>query len=163
MTTETSKRTWLIAIVGVLLIAFGMMFAGTALASVQSKGGEPNGEPLVCVGQHYSLKGSSGIGKDETPVFPADYWQANTKQEPHKSNNVTWIGTVGMGLHYTSAGSSGKRDWFYYSEVCETPPPSPTPTEPTPTETPSETRTRPPGAQPRGHATATPSETATPS
>lgn len=70
-------------------------------------------------GQHYSLKGNSGIGKDETPVFPADYWQANTAQEPHSSDNVTWVGTPGQGLHYTSHGSEGLRDWFYFQAPVE--------------------------------------------
>lgn len=68
-------------------------------------------------GQHYSLKGNSGIGKDEVPAFPADYWQANTEQEPHDNgagNPVTWVGTEGSGLHYASHGSEGLRDWFYY-------------------------------------------------
>lgn len=65
--------------------------------------------------QHYSLKGNSGIGKDETPVFPADYWQPNTHKEPHGSDNVTWVSKVGVGLHYTSHNSEGKRDWFYFS------------------------------------------------
>ena len=78
------------------------------------------GETIVVVdfeGQHYSLKGNSGIEKDEVPVFPADYWQANTTQEPHDNgagDPVTWLGTPGSGLHYASHGSSGKRDWFYY-------------------------------------------------
>lgn len=68
-------------------------------------------------GQHYSLKGNSGIGKDDTPLPPGpgvDYWQANTTQEPHGSDNITWLGSVGSGLHYASHGSSGNRDWFYY-------------------------------------------------
>lgn len=70
-------------------------------------------------GQHYSLKGNSGIGKDETPVWPADYWQANTEQEPHDNgagNPVTWVETEGSGLHFASHGPEGEglRDWFYY-------------------------------------------------
>lgn len=68
-------------------------------------------------GQHYSLKGNSGIGKDETPVFPAEYWQANTEQEPHDNgagSPVTWLDQVGSGLHYASHGSEGLRDWFYF-------------------------------------------------
>lgn len=65
--------------------------------------------------QHYSLKGNSGIGKDEVPVFPADYWQANTHQEPHGSDNVTWLNADHTGLHYTSHGSEGLRDWFYFA------------------------------------------------
>lgn len=74
--------------------------------------------------QHYSLKGNSGIEKDEVPVFPADYWQANTSQEPHLNNpNVTWVDEVGSGLHYTSHDNNGygegKRDWFYYQLAVE--------------------------------------------
>jgi hypothetical protein len=70
--------------------------------------------------QHYSLKGNSGIDTDETPVFPADYWQANTTQEPagHYNSADQPDGSSydegESGLHYTSAGSSGKRDWFYF-------------------------------------------------
>lgn len=72
--------------------------------------------------QHYSLKGNSGIEKDEVPVFPADYWQANTKKEPHYQGNATPASNVDgsdyvdgqSGLHYTSNESNGKRDWFYF-------------------------------------------------
>lgn len=72
--------------------------------------------------QHYSLKGNSGIGKDEVPVFPADYWQANTTQEPHYAGNGLPASNVNgsdyvegdEGLHYASAGTSGLRDWFYF-------------------------------------------------
>lgn len=64
--------------------------------------------------QHYSLKGNSGIGKYDVPVFPAPYWQANAKHEPHKSGNVTWLNADHTGLHYTSHGSKGNRDWFYF-------------------------------------------------
>lgn len=77
---------------------------------------------VVTEAQHYSLKGSSGIGKDDTPLPPsqADYWQANTHQEPHGSDNITWLGSVGSGLHYASNGSSGNRDWFFFApEVTE--------------------------------------------
>lgn len=63
-------------------------------------------------GQHYSLKGNSGIGKHDIPVWPAWYWQANTHQEPHGTNSATWPNGQ-PGLHYTSGGQ-GKRDWFYY-------------------------------------------------
>lgn len=85
-------------------------------------------EVVVTKAQHYSLKGNSGIGKDEVPVFPADYWQANTKKEPHYQGNATPAqnpdGTPYVdgesGLHYTSNESSGKRDWFYFQpEVTE--------------------------------------------
>lgn len=65
--------------------------------------------------QHYSLKGNSEIGKYDVPVFPADYWQANAKKEPHLNNpNITWIEGYGHGLHYASHGSKGNRDWFYF-------------------------------------------------
>lgn len=82
---------------------------------------EPYDETVIDVpakpGQHYSLKGYSDIGKDEVPVWPADYWQANTEQEPHDNgagNPVTWLDVEGSGLHYASHGSQGNRDWFYY-------------------------------------------------
>lgn len=61
-------------------------------------------------GQHYSLKGNSGIGKNDTPVFPAWYWQANTHHEPHQHAIYPVEGST---LHYTSTGN-GKRDWFYF-------------------------------------------------
>jgi LPXTG-motif cell wall-anchored protein len=70
--------------------------------------------------QHYSLKGNSGIGKDEVPVFPADYWQANSEQEPpgHYNSAQKPDGSLyqegDSGLHYTSHGSEGLRDWFYF-------------------------------------------------
>jgi LPXTG-motif cell wall-anchored protein len=72
--------------------------------------------------QHYSLKGNSGIGKDEIPVFPADYWQANAPLEPHyqghglPASNVDGSDYIEgqSGLHYTSQGSEGLRDWFYF-------------------------------------------------
>ena len=65
-------------------------------------------------GKHYALKGSSGIGKDETPLPPgqADYWQVNTHQEPHAFGVYPIPGST---LHYVSAGSSGNRDWFYFT------------------------------------------------
>ncbi len=79
------------------------------------------GTPAVA-GQHYSLKGNSGLDKDEVPVFPADYWQANTTQEPHDNGAgqpVTWypVDPATSGLHFASHGPSGegKRDWFYYT------------------------------------------------
>ena len=58
-----------------------------------------------CEAQHFSLTGGGT-------------WQANTSQEPHGSENVTWLGTVGEGLHYTSAGSSGNFDWFFFFPGC---------------------------------------------
>lgn len=140
-----------------------------------------------CQNQHYSLKGNSGLNEDQVPVFPADYWQANTEQEPHKNNpNITWVEAEGVGLHYASHNSEGKRDWFYY-HVCPTPTPDPTtptpdPTEPTdepttptptpttpsptpttespsPTDSPSPTQTSP---DPTGTPTTTSSPTDTP-
>lgn len=65
-------------------------------------------------GQHYSYTGGPVEG-NPTTVPPGDDWQANTHQEPHKNNpNVTWVDEVGVGLHYTSHGSSGNADYFYY-------------------------------------------------
>jgi hypothetical protein len=64
----------------------------------------PPAPPVVegCEAQHFSLTGNGD-------------WQANTHQEPHLNNpNVTWLGTVGEGLHYTSHGSSGNFDWFFF-------------------------------------------------
>lgn len=77
--------------------------------------------------QHYSLKGNSGIGTDEVPVFPADYWQANTHLEPHyQGNGVPTQKPDGSpyvegdsGLHYASNESSGKRDWFYFQPAVD--------------------------------------------
>jgi hypothetical protein len=76
-------------------------------------------------GQHYSLKGNSGIGQADVPPTPADdpdIWQANTAQEPHYAGGATPAQNVDgsdyvegdSGLHYTSHGSSGLRDWFYF-------------------------------------------------
>ena len=75
--------------------------------------------------QHYSLKGNSGIDKDEVPPTPSenpDIWQANTHLEPHYQGNGLPASNVDgsdyvegdSGLHYTSNESSGKRDWFYF-------------------------------------------------
>jgi pyruvate/2-oxoglutarate dehydrogenase complex dihydrolipoamide acyltransferase (E2) component len=144
--------------------AVALLVGGVAGLSAAHGGGddEPN-----C--QHYSLKGNSGIGKDETPVWPADYWQANTKQEPHLAGNgqpATWVGVEGVGLHYTSNESSGKRDWFYYACVVSEPSPTPSqstttpaaPTPPasqTPTPTPSQSTTPPAGPTPPASQTPT--------
>jgi hypothetical protein len=75
---------------------------------------------------HYSLKGNSQNGQAEVPVTPSEdptIWQANTKNgEPHyKGKGVpatddddTDYVKGESGLHYTSHGSSGLRDWFYF-------------------------------------------------
>ena len=72
-------------------------------------------------GQHYSLKGSSGIEGDAVPPAPdvkPEIWQANTAQEPHlggnDGKNVTWypVDPATAGLHYTS--QQGNRNWFYF-------------------------------------------------
>jgi len=81
MKQESRTRTWQVAIVGAVMLLIATI-VGVATANAGQNDNAGRAEP-VCVGQHYSLKGNSGIGKDETPVFPADYWQANTKQEPH--------------------------------------------------------------------------------
>jgi LPXTG-motif cell wall-anchored protein len=89
---------------------------------------EVAGEGTVTELRHYSLKGNSGIGKNDVPVFPADYWQANAKKEPHYQGKATPAqkpdGTPYVdgeaGLHYVSHGSAGKRDWFYL-EIVEVP------------------------------------------
>jgi hypothetical protein len=74
-------------------------------------------------GQHYSLKGNSGIGADEVPPTPADnpdIWQANTAEEPAGHYNSTQQADGSSyvagesGLHYASHGSDGLRDWFFY-------------------------------------------------
>jgi hypothetical protein len=71
-------------------------------------------EEVVTPGQHYSYTGGPIEGQPSLP--PSDEWQANTSQEPHLNNpNVTWVGTPGTGLHFTSHGSSGRADWFYYA------------------------------------------------
>ena len=78
--------------------------------------------------QHYSLKGSSKLEKDEVPPTPAaapDLWQANTEHEPNGHYNATTDddGTSYVagesGLHYASHGSKGKRDWFYFQPAVE--------------------------------------------
>jgi LPXTG-motif cell wall-anchored protein len=70
-------------------------------------------EPIE--GQHYSYTGGPIEGQPLPPSEDPDSWQANTHQEPHINNpNVTWVDEVGVGLHYTSHGSSGLADWFYY-------------------------------------------------
>ena len=72
-------------------------------------------------GQHYSLKGSSGIEGDAVPPAPdvkPEFWQENTEQEPHlggnDGKNVTWypVDPATSGLHYTSV--QGNRNWFYF-------------------------------------------------
>lgn len=76
--------------------------------------------------QHYSLKGNSGIDRDEVPPTPEEnpkIWQANTHQEPHHSvgtptqqpDGSTYIEGE-SGLHYASHGPEGEglRDWFYF-------------------------------------------------
>jgi hypothetical protein len=122
----------IIALIGAMLIALSlsMTVANAATKTDECVPKDAYAETVVdheaydetvTYAQHYSLKGNSGIEKDETPVFPADYWQANTDKEPHLNNpNVTWVGTVGSGLHYTSNESNGKRDWFYLGETTET-------------------------------------------
>jgi hypothetical protein len=135
--------------------AGALLVTGIAGLSV-AKGGQPAVNEDQC--QHYSLKGNSGIDKDETPAWPADYWQANTKQEPHLAGNgqpATWLGVEGIGLHYTSNESSGKRDWFYYA--CEVAEPSPEPSE-TPSEEPSETPSEEPSETPSETPSEEPSE-----
>jgi LPXTG-motif cell wall-anchored protein len=65
-------------------------------------------------GQHYSYTGGPVEGNPDT-VPPGDDWQANTHQEPHLNNpNITWVDEFGVGLHYTSQGSSGNADYFYF-------------------------------------------------
>lgn len=78
---------------------------------------DPPTKVVDVAAKHYSLKGNSGLGTYDTPAPPGpgvSYWQDNTSQEPHGSDGVTWLSGVGSGLHYTSAGSSGKREWFYF-------------------------------------------------
>ncbi len=100
--------------------------------------------------QHYSYVGGPIEGQPATTP-PGDDWQANTQQEPHLNNpNVTWVDGYGVGLHYTSNGSSGLADWFYFQpavdevshivhhdavthkECTKTPPPPHNPKPPTP-------------------------------
>lgn len=135
-----TKKKWLSAVtVAALAIGMGGFIATQANATVvEPEYNEENGclvtpgvdgywdevlvseaydeTVVVTEAQHYSLKGNSGIEKDQTPVFPADYWQANAHQEPHLAGGgepATFLeGT--SGLHYTSHGSEGLRDWFYF-------------------------------------------------
>ena len=75
-------------------------------------------------GQHYSLKGSSKLGKDEVPETPEvnpEIWQANTHDEPNghyvsADDDGTEYVDGESGLHFTSHGPDGEgnRDWFYF-------------------------------------------------
>lgn len=64
--------------------------------------------------QHYSWTGGPLELGVIPPAPPLGSWQANTTQEPHSSDNVTWFDGEGSGLHYTSHESAGKADWFYF-------------------------------------------------
>jgi hypothetical protein len=86
---------------------------------------EPEVVTPAVEGQHYSLKGNSGIGKDEIPPTPdvnPDIWQANTSQEPngHYGHHTQPDGSPYVegeeGLHFASHGPQGEglRDWFYF-------------------------------------------------
>lgn len=76
---------------------------------------------VVVEAQHYSYTGGPIEGEPDT-VPPSDDWQANTTQEPHTAGGgVPASNPDGSpyvegdsGLHYTSAGSSGLADWFYF-------------------------------------------------
>jgi hypothetical protein len=148
-----TMRYYVTGLLATLLIAF----AAISLASQANATGNGGDCTPAIAAQHYSLKGNSGIGKNDVPLPPslADYWQANTTHEPHLNNpNVTWYyGTVGVGLHYTSHGSKGLRDWFFFQpEVpgdCPTDTPPPT-TEPTtaPPPPPTTEPTTPPTTEP---------------
>jgi len=85
-------------------------------------------EEVVTEGQHYSYTGGPIEGEPST-LPPSDDWQANTAQEPHTAGGgVPASNPDGSpyvegdsGLHYTSAGSSGLADWFYFQpEVTDT-------------------------------------------
>ena len=135
-----SNRNALVAFVLVALLA-AVLLVWTA---TRADGTESTCTPVNA--RHYSWTGGPLDDGVVPPPPPGGSWQANTQQEPHLNNpNVTWLGTPGTGLHYTSHGSSGKADWFYFQPAVTCPPPTepPTPTEtpttepPTPTETPT--------------------------
>ena len=80
-------------------------------------------EEVVVGWQHWSWTGGPldpGV-VPPLPTGPDDpSWQPNTEQEPHQNNpNVTWLDDTGWGLHYTSHGSSGLADWFYFQRLTE--------------------------------------------
>jgi hypothetical protein len=135
----------------VLLIFSVLALVGSVTWISRASGTEGGDECTIVIdtpAQHYSWTGGP-IAIDPPPAYPGGSWQANTQQEPHLNNpNVTWLGTVGEGLHYTSNGSSGLADWFYYQpevshEECE---PPDTTVPPTTTETP--TTAPPPTTEP---------------
>jgi hypothetical protein len=76
---------------------------------------------VVTEAQHYSYTGGPIEGQP-TDTPPSDNWQANTTQEPHTAGGGTPASNPDgspyvegdSGLHYTSAGSSGLADWFYF-------------------------------------------------
>jgi hypothetical protein len=106
--------------------------AGVALAAVGLAGGlaQATDDCVIVVDQearHYSWTGGP-LADGVIPLPPpGGDWQANTHQEPHLNNpNVTWVGLEGIGLHYTSHGSSGLADWFFFQpevshEECDPP------------------------------------------
>jgi len=77
---------------------------------------------VVTEAQHYSYKGGPIEGTPAPPSEDPDAWQANTTQEPHYQGGATPAQqpdddpyTDGeSGLHYTSHGSEGLADWFFF-------------------------------------------------
>lgn len=67
--------------------------------------------------QHYSWTGGRRATDDPpTVVPPHEYWQPNTRSEPHDNgggNPATWLNES---LHYT-ANSCGSASWFYLEHV----------------------------------------------
>lgn len=111
-----SPKKYIIAAIIAVLVAVG-------LSSVISSAGATGGDDCVptdaIAAQHYSWTGGPLEDGVIPPPPPAGEWQANTTQEPHSSENVTWLDTEGAGLHYTSHGSSGLADWFYFQPAVD--------------------------------------------
>ncbi len=139
-----TKRKWLAAVAVAALAIAGGVVATTASATVTpdiyvGEDGlcyvhhdgvyEPGVHHDAIEAQHYSLKGNSGTGQAETPADPTvnpDIWQANTHQEPHYAGGATPADDVDgpyvdgeSGLHFTSHGSAGLRDWFYFQPAVD--------------------------------------------
>ena len=114
---------------------------GLTLVLISGVANAGEGECVPVAAQHYSYTGGPIEGVPAPP--PAEGWQANTTQEPpghyqtaYKPDGSAYV-EGDSGLHYTSHGSSGLADWFYFQPevVCTSPTPPP-PTSPPPTSPP---------------------------
>lgn len=111
-----------VAALAMLLTAVAAWIAVGATSASATEGGDCT--PAVTA-QHYSWTGGPrdlDEGAPPTPAEDPEDWQANTSQEPHykgggtpaqKPDDSDYV-DGDSGLHYTSHGSSGKADWFYF-------------------------------------------------